>query len=255
MTIRERPILMKGRLVNATLADLKTETRRAMNPQPSEGWRPAAYGQVHRKHNGEVTDEEIGWGVTNEWGDEAYRCPYGKPGDRLYVRETWRPEMQETHGALSYGIRYRADDHVRWDSRAMARHDPERNGWRPGIHLPKWASRLHLDTVDIVVERLQDITEEGALAEGVPRWANSDDIANGHYLDRPLDPMWCGRCRGEGTHEALGANGGVTYVDCAECDTPRKLFRNTWNSINEARGFGWDANPWLWVVKYRRIDS
>ena len=118
-------------------------------------------------------------------------CPYGKPGDELWVRETW-------NGTESEGIAYRATD-------------PQMDGepWKPSIFMPRWASRLQLVIKDVRVERLQDISIDDIYAEGA------------------YSINW-GRMPG----------------------SEHKAFKALWDSINAKRGYGWETNPWVWVVEF-----
>ena len=147
--MKERPILFSGAMVRAILDDKKTQTRRVMKPQPAYVW---------------------GWGVTRSDSehfsahvrypgghqpDPWVRCVYGKPGDRLWVRETWMCD--------GYGRRHQSQGMVRY------RADAESMGaWRPSIFMPRWASRLLLENIGVRVERLQDISDADILAEGFP---------------------------------------------------------------------------------------
>jgi hypothetical protein len=168
--VRERPILFSGAMVRAILDGSKTQTRRVVK------YRDYAEddSQVH-----------------------ATECPYGQPGDRLWVRETWSvpPGDEVEPGAR---LLYRADpaDDAQWSPAPLFR-------WRPSIHMPRWASRLSLDLTGVRVEPVQDISEADAIAEG---------------------------------RNLLVAHPGY--------------FPDTWDAINAARGYGWDANPWVWVLEF-----
>ena len=155
---KERPLLMQGDMVRATLADIKTQTRRVIKPQPdliSEG-----YPYRH------APDEPEGYDT------ERYKripCPYGQAGDRLWVRERWRPSARlERFYEIEYpdGTTREADAGWEGPSPSLdgAIYQPR---WKPSIHMPRWASRLTLEIVSVRVERVQDITEHDALAEGV----------------------------------------------------------------------------------------
>ena len=139
---KERPILCSAPDVMAILDGRKTQTRRIMKPQPNRTWPD------------EVTPHwSVGGNRTLPGASNPLRCPYGVPGDRLWVREAWRlPD-----GAPKGWVDYRADD--------------TRDGfkWKPSIHMPRWASRITLEVTDVRVERLQDISEADAMAEGVRR--------------------------------------------------------------------------------------
>lgn len=193
--IVERPILFKGRLVRAILAGAKTQTRRVVKPQPKIA-DPALYGAPIVERNG----------IAQESGFGTYfvpvRCPYGVPGDRLWVRETCST-------SATGEVLYRADG--------------ERDGhtWTPSIHMPRWASRIDLEVTGVRVERLHDITEEDAKAEGAAhRIAPGGDLAGAF----------------------AGIAGEISY---------RAHFADTWREINGASS--WDANPWVWVVSFRRV--
>lgn len=166
----ERPILFSGEMVRAILEGRKTMTRRVMNLQPSEDWQPYSYNEVHKMRDGEFVMRhggpvEIGWGPSNEDGSEAYKCPYGQPGDQLWCKEAWRTWIG--HDSLkpseigSYGpVRYESDG--RWEGGA---NDPGR--YRSSRFMPRWASRILLEVVSVRVERLQDISVHDAIAEGL----------------------------------------------------------------------------------------
>lgn len=200
--MKERPILFSGPLVRAILAGTKTVTRR---PIARPAWFPACGDAVFNRiqdgyedgcprHVFIVNDEPVG-----------LVCPYGAPWDRLWCRETWAPSDQR-HSHVPILYRADGDDQPCLDDR-----------WRPSIHMPRWASRLTLDVVSVRAERLHDITEEDARAEGV----------DGHP-----DP----------------------YVDSFGLDTPyRASFAQAWERIY---GTGaWTSSPWVWRVEFRRADG
>lgn len=224
---RERPILFSAPMVRAILNGTKTQTRRVV--------RFRACNDDHTLHRPWLADS--GW---HDY-DDALRCPYGAPGDRLWVRETfdasyeypsdengswitpWHqvPRAWRTAPNLA-SVYYRADaseyEAIYLDEQGVAltrvkdaRDDPgmvEGQRWAPAIHMPHWASRITLEVTGVRVERLQDISTADAWAEGIP---SSPDV----------DPV----------HE----------------------YRELWDSLNAKRGHGWDANPWVWVVNFRRV--
>lgn len=181
-------------MVRAILDGTKMQTRRVMKPQPA--FDPPKVQEIRE-------------------------CPYGHPGDHLWVRETiaWIGVGVQNE----YSMRaYCADGEI-WDGpeRCIAKHsDPENIGrhpekWRkcPSIHMPRWASRIDLEVTDIGVERVQDIGTAGIWAEGcIPRNV-----------------------------------GGLTSILTKDYWIP------LWDSINAKRGYGWDVNPWVWVISFRRI--
>lgn len=147
--MKARPILFSGAMVRATLEDQKTQTRRTkglehINRNPGAGWL-TSFHDVLKK-----------WIFTTDEEAHRIRCPYGVVGDLLYVRETWQEADADQDGRTDV---YRAD----YDA-VTARECYGR--WTPGIHMPRLASRLTLRLTDIRVERLQEISEADAIAEG-----------------------------------------------------------------------------------------
>lgn len=208
---RDRPILFAGRLVRAILAGRKSQTRRVIRP---EWWRCL-----------DPDDED----------DRAIalpQCPYGRPGETLYVRETWRAVERAEDGVD--GILFAADDSfveiAPTHAAAELWMDAYHNGahgdrWRPSIHLPRWASRLTLRVTDVRIERLQEISEEDAIAEGLVLWSDPPRVSTVHY--------------------------GAELADVWEADA-RKAFARLWDSSNGKRA-PWASNPWVWVVAFDRV--
>lgn len=193
--MKERPILFSSPMVKALLAGTKTQTRRLVKPQPGP---------------------ELGETPGAAWnaGFVDVKCPYGQEGDRLWVREAW-------------GF----DSGVRGDFRPLGRNDlsgmdllthtlyradgGKAPRWRPSIHMPRWASRITLEVTSVRVERLQDITEEDAKAEGVDSVPVADVPRNGTLYHRDD-------------------------------------FAQLWDIINGSKA-PWSSNPWVWVVGFRRL--
>ena len=151
--MNEHPLLMRGPLVRATLAGRKTQTRRPIIPQPDDDIVAVRYDAIADLWLGN-TPEDNDLGYTSSW---AERCPLGKAGDRLWVRETWTAAMHEPKGPDD--CLYRADDNRGVEDLAEAK-------WTPSIHMPRWACRLVLPLASVRVERVQGITEDDAKAEG-----------------------------------------------------------------------------------------
>jgi hypothetical protein len=151
MTARERPILFSGPMVRAILDGSKTQTRRVVKDAQLEG-----IGRCHWS--------KTGWAHLRLSGGcscQPVPCPYGYPGDRLWVRETWAPEREGTGCPDDTGTLYRATD-PGWDDEDTGLR------WRPSIFMPRAASRILLEVTDVCVQRLQDITEDDAREEGYP---------------------------------------------------------------------------------------
>ena len=220
--MKERPILFSAPMVRALLDGSKTQTRRVIKPQPDF---VGAMGNPH-----------VPW-ITKAPGLHVFlECPYGQPGDRLWVRETW-----QTHGELD-GITPRDlpnDLHIQ--------HPATYDGWvskrRPSIFMPRWASRITLEIVSVRVERLQAISEADASAEGCERMDSEREVR---------DWKICPQCGGNGLYTAFSGSGGaLPDSDCFKCDTYVKRYRHLWESINGAGS--WDANPWVWVVEFKKV--
>lgn len=174
--MKERPIIFNSDEVRAILDGRKTMMRRVIKPQPYE----IAYRDVYGNE-----ESACFWrGEEHEDWPRPKDCPYGGPGDRLWVKETWRLP----YGGPNRWVDYKADD--------------ARDGfkWRSPVRMPRWASRIMLEIVSIRVERLQDISEEDAKREGAE------------------------------------LHGG-------------------WNANETELGYRWDANPWVWVIEFKREEA
>jgi hypothetical protein len=150
---KETPILFSGEMVRAILEGRKTQTRRVIKPQPES---------VCGDYAPEFIDDEFGWGIKNFHAGGwrvRFKCPYGKPGDLLWVRETWAHVTDCGHynhmHADNVKVLYGADGHICLDR------------WRPSIHMPKKFGRLWLEVVNVRVERVQEISNADVLGEGI----------------------------------------------------------------------------------------
>lgn len=160
--MRERPILMSGPMVRAILSGTKTQTRRPVKPQPAY---PGAFDNCTFIPGNGFVDIYLPGAVlpAHHW-----HCHLGKPGDRLWVRETFSPFPPHEVGSKLWGIVYGAD------AEQVEREAPETyrpmlynyERWSPSIHMPRWACRLVLEVVSVRVERVQQISEADARAEG-----------------------------------------------------------------------------------------
>lgn len=270
MEIKERPILFNADMVNAILAGRKTQTRRIVKPQPPETHSFGGYviEASSRKNKGKFK-----WGIKKgeyHFADSIYvRCPYGQPGERLWVREAWgvvshafdengdrqqwepdRPatpvyEMPFGKGYYHGHVIYAADGGFEWAGDDDGGGEP-RSAWKPSIHMPRIASRILLEIVSVRVERLLSISDEDAIAEGC--------YTNDEYSDMAGDAdVWpCQICDGYQVHEH-GSLSGASEVDCTNCDSPKKRFNQLWQSIN---GFdSWGDNSWVWVVEFKVVEQ
>ncbi|MCA3307673.1 MAG: hypothetical protein ING00_17930 [Roseomonas sp.] len=222
----DRPILFSAEMVRAILDGRKTQTRRVMKVQP---W-PDALVTVEHYHetvidrHGDMQPGKEIFGAHWDDGEYGLRCPYGAPGDTLWVRESlyiwgrWRKDGLRKNGLPSWrfeevGQRADPDPDLGLIGSAHVRHLLK--FWlRPSIHMPRWASRITLRITDVLVERLHEITEDDALAEGVT----------------PLDY--------------------AAHHVAARCGA-RIAFEQLWNTINGPGA--WEANPWVWVISFEKV--
>lgn len=207
--MHEHPILFSGDMVRAILDGRKTQTRRPVTFPASLWFNADGYPF---SGDGYTDCRPVEPGDIRAW----ITCPFGVQGDRLWVRETWRPvgpwdTRRET-------IQYRTDGmYLRktgWPKSFRIRTNNSLNKWRPSIHMPRWASRINLEVTAVRVERVQDITYGDLRAEGL-RCPRRDELDN-------LLPV----------------------------STAFDAWKILWNSIYAKRGLGWDENPWVWVVEF-----
>jgi len=264
------PMIMGAESVRGILEGRKTMTRRVVTPQPPGDFDIGMYHPIGVDRHGEEYPKPERFGI---WGDGwDIPCPYGQVGDRIWCKETWgivthtfddnekvvdwvpdRParkirEMRYGNGYYDGHIIYRADGDAEWN----AGDDPSietKTCWESPLYMPRLASRLTLEITGIRVERLQNITEDEALSEGVI----SDKDYNDRAGESNLFP--CPRCEGYRLQEAFGHDYGISEVDCTLCDTINKRFRIIWDSLNAKRGYPWTVNPWVWVIEFRRVEA
>lgn len=222
-----KPILFNTEMVRAILDGRKTCTRRIIKPQPDE---------KHTYPLGFVTDgtekKEVGcfgFGINEYGGSIQYAKPPYLGGDALYIRETWTEECGKYYYRANYDSDYLDPcETLSGGYPASCRNHPGCDGcmetstrihWHPSIHMPKEAARIWLKVTDVRVERLQEITPQGAWKEGARCSC--------------LNPV----------------------PDCAGNKT---AFVNIWNSTikkSDIDRYGWDANPWVWVIEFERCEK
>lgn len=229
--MKERPIIFNGEMVRAILEGRKTQTRRPIKPQPNVP--NGSYLKVMRYDGtvwGRGPEEDKDAPLQELWHSKergALKCPFGKFGDRLWVRETFG-ECRKVHGipddrpymvpdpyksAADFVI-WRADGEIEWADEDDS--FTEKSYWKPSIHMPRWASRITLEITNIRVERVQDISICDAKSEGF-----KDKLMDGGRGNAWMDSF------------ALGS------------------FKETWDSIYK----NWDENPWVWVVEFERVGK
>lgn len=234
----ERPILFSAEMVRAILDGRKTQTRRVMKvqPYPDSIVTVEHYNQTVIDRHGDMQPGPEIFGAHWDDGERGLRCPYGAPGDTLWVRETWAPHP---HGVMRCGAVYRADQGA----------VPDAGRWRPSIHMPRWASRITLRITDVRVERFQDISEDDARAEG----ATMRPACNGfqhRYPGWSMDWSEVGKPSYFATGAQRGKKAPLTESDVS-LGSAKWAFASLWNTINGPSA--WDANPWVWVVAFERV--
>lgn len=219
--MKDRPILFSGPMVRQILAGQKTQTRRTVKGLPHDVRRVVrmrdAYVFAAPRRFVEVGGQQIP--VVEECVN--LRCPYGTPGDRLWVREAFLVD----HEGMTYaadGAEIEPPEHpapgLKWEGK---------EGRHPSIHLPRWASRIMLEITSIGVERVQAISETDIRAEGIP--AKSADA-----------PGWL-----EGRFPNATAS---LWDKCAAL----YQWRVCWQQLHGPES--WEANPWVWAISFKRID-
>lgn len=217
-----KPILFSTEVVRAILAGRKIQTRRVIKPQPLTDANirlTSINGILHIIDTNFTFGEDLG-GLDCTYANYV-PLPY-QPGDILWVRETfYHAYATTTVNGLEYVLEntyyYKAD----YPS------DKLNPPWLPSIHMPREVARIFLRVTNVRVERLQNISFDDAIAEGMGR---------------------------EG-HIAMG-------ISCPESEEefnfkryPERLFRRIWDNLNAKRGYGWDTNPWVWVIEFQRISK
>lgn len=231
--MKERPILFSGPMVRAILAGTKTQTRRVVKPWTSKA------------PSNKPAPADIAY--LPDFACYRSTCPYGQPGDRLWVREAWnffdpsglsadrrgsRAPFTGSQGQrkIEWVAAYRADGELSHPE------DGDSVLWRPSIHMPRWACRILLEIVSVRIERLDDISEADAKAEGITR-IGAEHIAAG----------------------AAAFNEGPNFYTVAldggylNRPTAKETFQGLWEHINGEQS--WAANPWVWVVEFQRIEG
>lgn len=248
---KEIPILMSAPMVQAIINGTKTMTRRVIKQIPPDVFIEYLFykeGKYYRAAgiNGCV---ELG-----------FRCRYGNPGDVLFVRESWRLKgwhFEDSEAIIGYAdgeeIQYDTPDDdndlgyqwvvkqfeklVQKDIVAPVDGDDDteedcrmeftskEHPFSPSIHLPKWCSRIWLEVTDVRVERLHDITEEDAIAEGIEKQYSEPEIFK-PYNEKVLQPP---------------------------VESPEEIFQELWETINGKES--WDVNPWVWVISFKVLST
>lgn len=232
--IKERPIIFSGEMVRVILDGRKTQTRRVMKPQPPE-WCTEKFGYTMFTPEGHISGR--GW-YEGQRAEKFFKCPYGKVGDRLWVREAWHGVHEDNQFQI---YNYRADCP-----------DSENYKWKPSIHMPRWASRILLEVTGVRAERVQDISESDAKAEGFDHELHNPYPTCATHMPPEwyeLPPSPKGECSGPRWDKEW-----YPSSERMKRWNTRNNFIRTWELLNKERGFGWDTNCWVWVVEFKRVD-
>lgn len=230
--MKERPILFSGPMVRAILQNKKTQARRIVKPKPPDEAHPfSIICSSDEKDQGK-------WKFTKNKDHLSgtvlgpIACPYGKPGDRLWVKESFAIVPRAVL-CWSTGVHHSLHPDNNRDA-AIYREGWERSasdfGWRSSTHMPRWASRITLEITRIRVEKLQAINKADAIAEGIERVGGESSCHpwRNYLLKHHAHPT-------------------------GHCSSPLQSYMTLWEKIN---GVGsWDANPWVWVVEFQRIKE
>ncbi|EAZ4212186.1 hypothetical protein CS183_07265 [Salmonella enterica] len=219
--MNERGMIFNAEMVRAILEGRKTQTRRPVKPQPELtersgfSWNGAVFGSGS-------DDRETNRNFAH------VKCPFGKPGYRIWVRETFRVHSRATDVAT---LVYRASVRNSWTEQthrvpvAVCNKPAIPEKWTPSIHMPRWASRITLEITDVRVERLHNISERDALREGLFQLP-----ASGRYCLQP----------------------GMQYFGMAS-SSAKEVYSWLWASIYGEES--WAANPWVWVIEFKRVEG
>jgi hypothetical protein len=212
-------------MVRGIQARAKMQTRRALKHQPSEKhFIPERDSMLMSSRIDDDSGNVLHAVFEYTMGEhEAFPCPFGRPGDQLWVKETF---CNIAHAGYDPVYFYRADGE---DKPHYVKH------WKPSIFCSRKASRITLDILSLRVERLQQISEEDAIAEGAKRNDAPGEEWDGTYLTQRF----------------------IDGIEGSQNDEPhgsaREWYRSIWETIN-GRG-SWDKNPWVWVIEFNRVED
>lgn len=213
--MKERGMIFNGEMVRAILDGRKTQTRRIVSE------RHLNLIDLGSKI-GECYPLECGIDHANSQSYYREHCPFGKPGDRIWVRETWAEAGAGAPELKLYRANYPAHVPSHYENVPSA----EDIRWTPSIHMPRWASRILLEITDVRVERLNGISEAEAQAEGID-------------MEALADSQDCYDCIAD--HNMTGR------------PTTKGAFKYLWESIYGEEN--WQANPWVWVIEFKVVPN
>lgn len=210
--MKERGMIFNAEMVNAILSGRKIQTRRPIK------WKQTRFTEIAEREDGSLWP----WAEDCErGGDIWFACPFGEVGDCIWVRETWAEAGASAPDLKLYRANYPAHVPTHYENVPPA----EDVRWTPSIHMPRWASRITLEIIDVRVERLHSISERDALREGLFQLP-----ASGRYCLQP----------------------GMQYFGMAS-RSAKEVYSWLWASIYGEES--WAANPWVWVIEFKRVEG
>ncbi|EBU7767851.1 hypothetical protein DK750_24075 [Salmonella enterica subsp. enterica serovar Rovaniemi] len=210
--MKERGMIFNAEMVNAILSGRKMQTRRPIK------WKQTRFTEIAEREDGSLWP----WAEDCErGGDIWFACPFGEVGDCIWVRETWAEAGASAPDLKLYRANYPAHVPTHYENVPPA----EDVRWTPSIHMPRWASRITLEIIDVRVERLHSISERDALREGLFQLP-----ASGRYCLQP----------------------GMQYFGMAS-HSAKEVYSWLWASIYGEES--WAANPWVWVIEFKRVEG
>ncbi|VTN23559.1 morphogenetic protein [Klebsiella pneumoniae] len=227
--MKERGMIFNGEMTRAILDGRKTQTRRPIK------WKQTRFTEIGEREDG----SKWPWSEDAEHAcDFWHPCPFGAVGDRIWVRETFSghylddaqiQDIKDGRDKATDLCEYRADYPDGYQAS---------DGWTPSIHMPRWASRILLEITDVRVERLNAISEEDAQREGVHTEVWDQTVVARNYAARDeFFQFW--------------SEDMPHYVEMNQLY--RSSFRSLWESIYGAEN--WLANPWVWVIEFKRVEG
>ena len=219
METKERPILFNTEMVKAILDGRKTQTRRIIKPQPKgmcEWDQKEIFENIQKQNHVDYEGNHFFAFHYDDKESQFVKCPFGKVGDRFWVKENYRTlcnvdMFKPSHLNLGDPILYQSDGSMKKANHHAVFSSASFGKCRPSIFMMKWMSRINLEITNIRVERIGSISIDDAKKEGV----DCSKSPGAHYI----------------------------------------LFQRLWDSIYEKQGLGFDANPWVWIVDFKRVQS
>ena len=247
--MRETGIIMSGNHPKLILDGIKTMTRRVAKPFKTQN--PHSSLSVHGRI-GSIADMGAEIRYYNKYGPNPLSCPYGQVGDRLWVRETWAAQFIYDYYPprdipIDSVVFYRTNDRLKLE---IAKEHRDLGKWRPSIHIPRWASRITLEITDIRVERLQDISPEDCIAEGINLSTdpfptiNTPDKFRSRFkklwnsLNAKWKPVW---------------NKEFRYYEYWQFPWAAEDAKPIPKTTQHPERYHCVPNPWLWVISFMRL--